>query len=103
MKSSLYFVHPQSLRLRSMHGSLKGFSGGSVVKNPSASAEDIKRHRFDPWVGKILWRRAWKPTTVFLPGEPHGLRSLEGYRTWGHNESDTSDVTEHSHMHAPCY
>ena len=25
-----------------------------VVKNPSASAGDFKRHRFDPWVRKIL-------------------------------------------------
>jgi len=30
-----------------------------------------RRHRrwFDPWVGKIPWRRAWQPTPVFLPGE----------------------------------
>ena len=26
---------------------------------------------FDPWVGKILWRRKWQPTTVFLPGQFH--------------------------------
>ena len=49
-----------------------------VVKNPSANAGD-KRCRFDPWVGKIPWRRAWQPTPVFLPGEPHGQRSLVGY------------------------
>ena len=24
---------------------------------------------FDPWIGKIPWRRAWQPTPVFLPGE----------------------------------
>ena len=35
-----------------------------------------KRHRFDPWVGKIPWRRAWQPTPVFLLGESHGQRSL---------------------------
>jgi len=34
----------------------------------------------DPWVGKILWRRAWQPTPVFLPGESHGQRSLAGYK-----------------------
>ena len=34
---------------------------------------------FDPWVGKIPWRRAWQPTPVFLPGESHGQRSLAGY------------------------
>ena len=33
----------------------------------------------DPWVGKIPWRRAWKPTPIFLPGESHGQRSLLGY------------------------
>ena len=34
---------------------------------------------FDPWVGKIPWRRKWQPTPVFLPGESHGWRSLVGY------------------------
>ena len=29
-----------------------------------------KRHRFDPWVGKIPWRREWQHTPVFLPGDP---------------------------------
>ena len=27
---------------------------------------------FDPWVGKIPWRREWLPTPVFLPEEFHG-------------------------------
>ena len=36
----------------------------------------LKRHGFGPWVGKIPWRRKWQPTTVFLPGEDHGQRSL---------------------------
>ena len=31
---------------------------------------------FDPWVGKISWRRKWHPTPVFLPGEFHGRRNL---------------------------
>ena len=31
-----------------------------------------KRCGFDPWVGKIPWRRAWQPTPVFSPGESHG-------------------------------
>jgi len=38
----------------------------------------------DPWGGKILWRREWLPTPVFLPGEFHGQRSLVGYSPWGH-------------------
>ena len=51
-----------------------------VVKNPPANAGD--RCRFDPWVGKIPWRRAWQHTPVFLPGESHGQRSLEGSSPW---------------------
>ena len=39
-----------------------------------------KRCRFDPWVMKTLWRRAWQPTSVFLPEESHGHWSLAGHR-----------------------
>ena len=38
-----------------------------------------RRHRSDPWVRKIPWRREWQPTPVFLPGRSHGLKSLAGY------------------------
>ena len=62
-----------------------------MVKNLPANAGD-----FDPWVWKISWRRAWKPTPVFLPGESHGQRSLEGYSPWGHKEMDTAEATEHA-------
>ena len=50
-----------------------------------------KRHRFDPWVRKIPWRRKWQPTRVFLPGESHGQGSLAGYSLWGHRESDKTE------------
>ena len=43
-----------------------------------------KRHRFDPWVGKIPWRRKWQPTPLFLSGKSHEQRSLVGYCPWGH-------------------
>ena len=42
-----------------------------------------ERPEFDPWVGKIPWRREWQPTPVFLPGESHGQRSLVGYTVHG--------------------
>ena len=42
-----------------------------------------ERHGFDPWVGKIPWRRKWQPTPVFLPGVSHSPRSLVGYSPWG--------------------
>ena len=37
------------------------------------------RPEFNPWVGKIPWRRKWQPTPVLLPGQSHGRRSLVGY------------------------
>ena len=48
-----------------------------------------RRCGFDPWVGKIPWRRDWLPIPIFLPGESHGQRSLAGYSSWGRKESDT--------------
>ena len=58
-----------------------------MVKNSPANAGDV-RHRFSPWVGKIAWRRAWQPTPVFLPGESHGQRSLDGYTVHGVASAD---------------
>ena len=60
-----------------------------VVKNLRADAGDM-RPGFDPWVGKIPWRRKWQPTPVFLPGKSHGQGSLAGCSPWsckrvGHN------------------
>ena len=51
-----------------------GFPGGSMIKNPPTNA---KRCEFDPWVGKLSWRRKWQPTPVFLPGNFHGEDSGE--------------------------
>ena len=51
-----------------------------------------KRCGFNPWVGKIPWRRAWQPTPVFLSGEFHGQRSLAGYSPYT-EESDAVEVT----------
>ena len=48
------------------------------------SAFQFRRCNFDPWVGKIPWRRQWQLTPVFFPGESHGQRSLVGYSSWGH-------------------
>ena len=44
------------------------------------------RPGFNPWVGKIPWKREWHPTPVFLPGKSHGQRSLVGYSPWGRKE-----------------
>ena len=50
-----------------------------------------RRSRFNHWVGKIPWRKKWKPTPVFLDREFHGQRSLAGYSPWGHKESDMTE------------
>ena len=52
------------------------FPGGSAGKEIRLQC---RRSRFDPWLGKIPWRRDWLSTPVFLPGEFHGQRSLAGY------------------------
>ena len=59
------------------------FPDSSVGKE---SACNVVRPGFDPWVGKITWRRERLPTPGFWPGEFHGL-----YSTWGHKESDTTE------------
>ena len=51
---------------------------------------------FDLWVGKIPWRRKWKPTPVFLLGESHGQRSL----TARVQEVSESGMTDQLSMHA---
>ena len=43
---------------------------------------------FNPWVGKIPWRREWLSIPVFLPGEFYGQRSQAGYSPWCCKESD---------------
>ena len=49
------------------------------------------RPGFDPWVGKIPWRRKWQPTPALLPGKFYGQRILVGYSPWGHKESDMTE------------
>ena len=49
-----------------------------MVKKLPANAGDM-RPGFDPWVGKIPWRRAWQPMPVFLSRQFHEQRSLAGY------------------------
>ena len=73
------------------------FSGGSVVKNPPASAEDVRDSgstlgQEDPLEehssAPVFFRQ---PTPVFLPGKSHGQRNLVGYSPWGRKESDTTE------------
>ena len=54
-----------------------GFPGGASGKEPACQWRRQKIH--DSIVGRILWRRAWQPTPVFLPEKSHGQRSLASY------------------------
>ena len=88
------------------------------VKNPCLQC---RRPEFDPWVGKIPWRRERLPTLVFWPGEFHeyikeyllekgmathpGIlawrtpwteESLVGYILWSRKESDMTVNFTHS-------
>ena len=56
-----------------------------MVKNPP----QCRRLGFNPWVGKIPWRRKWQLILIFLPGKLHGQRSLTGYSPWGQQSSET--------------
>ena len=58
----------------------RDFPGGSDGKSICLHC---RIPQFDPWFGKILWRRKWQPTPVFFPGKSHGQRSLVGYSPWG--------------------
>ena len=46
---------------------------------------------------------AWQPSPAFLPVEPHGQRSLEGYGPRGHKESDMTEATEQAALGHPEY
>jgi len=66
---------------------MRGFPGGSVVKNPPT----IQETGFDPWVGKIPWRRKRQPTPVFAWETPWT-------KGWGHKESDTSYQLNYTYL-----
>ena len=70
-----------------------GFPGGSEDK---ASAQNAG-NKFDPWAGKIPWRRKWQPTRVSLPGKSLLQRSLVGCSPRGRKESGTTEqLTRHT-------
>ena len=73
----------------------RDFSAVSVVKNESLC--QCRRHRFDSWVGRILWRRKWQPTPVFLLGKMLRTEESGGLQSMSCKELD---MTEWQNMHA---
>ena len=74
----------------------------------SASGKDVcqwrrhKRQGFDPWVGKIPWRRKWQLAPVFLLGKSHGQRSLGGATVHGVAKSWTQ-LSAYAHTNTDAY
>ena len=64
-------VHAGGLRLYGYEDrpSPWGFLGSTSGKEPACQCRILKRPGFNPYVGKIPWRRKRQPTPVFLPGE----------------------------------
>ena len=94
-----YFLQAKCFRLTSsslpLHGIIilstlpMGFPGGASSKESSCQCRRHKRHKFNPWVKKIPWRRKWQSTPMFLhekiswTEEPGRLQSMEPQsRTW---------------------
>ena len=73
-----------------------GILFSAKIKWVLSSCKRHRKHAFDLWVRKIPCKRKWQPTSVFLPGESHGQRSLAGYSPWGHKQSDRTEMTEHT-------
>ena len=78
-----------------------GFPGGVSGKESTCQCRWCSRLGFNPWVGKIPWKRKWQPTPVFLPGKFQGQRNLVGYSWWGRKESDTTERLS-MHIHIGC-
>ena len=66
-----FWAHLKELKKPTLH-----ISSRTLSIDCCFSCRRRNRCRFDPWVRRIPWRRAWQPTPVFLPGESHGQRSL---------------------------
>ena len=63
------FSYPSSKRLQFFKAGA-GFPGGASGQEPTSQCRRQKRYRFNLWVRKSPWRRAWQPTPEFLPGDP---------------------------------
>ena len=84
---------------------VKGFPGGPGGKAPTCQCRRSNRCRFDPWVGEIPWRRAWKSTPVVLawripPTEEPGALQSTGSQSVRH-EGDWALASEHKKQACP--
>ena len=66
------------------------FLGGSVII--CLQYRSHRRHRFNPWGGKIPWSKKWQPTPAFLENSMDRW-AWWGYSPWDHKELDMTEVT----------
>ena len=67
------------------------FPGGSDGKESACNVGDLG---LVSGLGKILWRKKWQPTPVFLPGEFHRQRSLSCFSPLGCKDLNMTEVTD---------
>jgi len=72
--------------------------GASLVAQMVKNHLQCRRPEFFPWVGKIPWRRAWKPTPVFLPGESPWTEEPGGLQSIGSQRVRDNWATKHPHI-----
>ena len=65
-------------------------------KEPACQCRRRRWCGFDPWVGKIPWRRKWQPTPVSLPGEIQWTAETGGLQSIALQRVRYNWVTEHT-------
>ena len=93
------FKNYNETSLGSHYSYIRGFPGGSVVKNSAYHCRRHRRHGFDIWIRKSPWSRKWQPTPVSSPGKFYGQKGLGSYSPGG---GKVLDVTEHTCTHETC-
>ena len=101
------FTRPIRRQFVSIHSIIHSFNKCSVStwlpkwlsgKEFACQCRRHKKRRFDPRIGKRPWSRKWQLTSVFLPGNFHGQRSMVGYSPWSCKESDTTENIHNEYL-----
>ena len=75
------------------------FPSGISDKELTCQCRRHRRRGFDPWVGKIPWRRAWQLTSVFLPGEPPWKEKSARLQSIGSQRVRHDSATKYTHTY----
>ena len=73
----------------------KGFPRWCRGEESTCQCRRHKRLRFHPSVRRILWRRKWQLTPIFLPGKSYELRNLVGCSPWGCKRGSYNWASKH--------